>query len=183
AGLQQLRKESTETKAAPTGFFALSAAPLTPEAPAPEIPDLLRRIDALLAEGGNVLLFRERELYAMTAFVNRHTNAPLRVVAGLALLVRAFIDPYYNLEGRRLEALSRLFAQNVRMYAYPMTAVDLQEAIKSLPPSGLEWTEAKGWVTAEQLRVPAPLGHLYSYVLASNFLVPLQVPSSSTANA
>jgi hypothetical protein len=50
------------------------------------MPDLLRRIDALLARGGNVLLFRERELYAMTALVNRYTNAPVRFVAGLSLL-------------------------------------------------------------------------------------------------
>ena len=66
----------------------------------------------------------------MTALVNRYTNAPVRFVAGLSLLIRALNDPYFNLEGRRLEALSRLFAQNVRIYAYPMTVVDLQEVIK-----------------------------------------------------
>jgi hypothetical protein len=65
----------------------------------------------------------------MTALVNRYTNAPVRFVVGLSLLIRAFNDPYFNLEGRRLEGLSRLFAKNVRIYAYPMTAVDLQESI------------------------------------------------------
>jgi hypothetical protein len=74
---------------------------------------VLRRVNALLARGGNVLLFRERGLYNMTALVNRYSQAPLRVVAGLSLLVRAFDDPYFHLEGRLLEALSRLFAQNV----------------------------------------------------------------------
>ena len=183
AALQELRKEMGETSSAPIGIFCLTAAPLSPEESAPEIPDLLRRIDALLAHGGNVLLFRDRELYAMTALVNRYTKAPVRFVAGLSLVIRAFSDTYFNLEGRRLEALSRLFAQNVRIYAYPMTAVDLQEAIKSLSPTGLEWSETNGWVSAQQLRLAPPLGHLYAYLLASNFLVPMQIPSALTAGA
>lgn len=183
AALQELRKELGETSSAPIGIFCLTAAPLSPEESAPEIPDLLRRIEALLAHGGNVLLFRERELYAMTALVNRYTKAPVRFVAGLSLVIRAFSDTYFNLEGRRLEALSRLFAQNVRIYAYPMTAVDLQESIKSLSPTGLEWSETNGWVSAQQLRLAPPLGHLYAYLLASNFLVPMQIPSALTAGA
>ncbi|HWY45620.1 MAG TPA: hypothetical protein VNX66_19155 [Candidatus Sulfotelmatobacter sp.] len=183
AGVQELQKELGETSSAPIGIFSLSAAPVRPEASVPEIPDLLRRIDALLAQGGNVLLFRQRELYTMTALVNRYTNAPVRFVAGLSLLIRAFDDPYFKLEGRRLEGLSRLFAQNVRIFGYPMTVVDLQEAIKSFSATGLEWNETNGWVSAEQLRVPPPLGHLYAYLLASNFLVPMQIPGALAAEA
>lgn len=176
AGVQELRQELGESKSASIGVFALSAASLTPESPAPEIPDLVQRVDALLSQGGNVLLFRERELYAMTALVNRYTRASVRVVAGISLLIRAFNDPYFNLEGRRLEGLSRLFAQNVRIYAYPMTVEDLQEATKGFSTIGLEWTETNGWVSADQLRFAAPLGHLYAYLLSSNFLVPMQTP-------
>jgi len=176
AGVQELRQELGESSSAPIGIFALSAAPLGSEASAPEIPDLLGRIGALLAQGGNVLLFRQRELYAMTALVNRYTKASVRFVAGLSLLIRAFDDAYFNLEGRRLEALSRLFAQNVRIYAYPMTAANLQEAIAGFSHTGLEWSETNGYVSAEQLRVAPPLGHLYAYLLASNFLVPMRIP-------
>jgi len=183
AALQELRKELGETSSAPIGVFSLSAAPPRPEASAPEISDLLRRIDALLAHGGDVLLFRQRELYTMTAFVNRFTTAPVRLVAGLSLLIRAFDDPYFNLEGRRLEALSRLFAQNVRIYAHPMTVVDLQEAIKNLSVTGVQWTDTNGWVSAKQLRVAPPLGHLYAYLLASNFLVPMQIPATLSTEA
>lgn len=164
-----------DSSPAPVGMFSLSTAPLSPEAQAPEIPDLLRRIDGLLAQGGNVLLFRERELYAMTALVNRYTKAPVRFVAGLSLLIRAFKDPYFNLAGRHLEGLSRLFAQNVRIYAYPMRRSDLQEATKGYSPTDLEWSETNGWVSATQLRVAPPLGHLDEYLLASNFLVPMQI--------
>ena len=184
AGLQELAKELGETtSAAPIGIFCLSAAALGPEESAPEISDLLRRIDALRAQGGNVLLFRERELYAMTCLVNRYTKAPVRFVVGLSLLIRALDDPYFKLAGRRLEALSRLLAQNVRIYAYPMTAVDLQESIKSYSTTGLEWSETNGWVSAKQLRVAPPLGHLYAYLLASSFLVSMQSPAGLTAKA
>ena len=183
AALEELRKELGETGSQAMGVFCLSAAPLRPEDSAPEVPDLMRRIGALLAQHGEVLLFRQRELYSMTALVNRHTKAPVRFVVGLSLLIRAFDDPYFNLEGRRLEALSRLFAQNVRIYAYPMTGVDLQESIKSLSATALEWSETNGWVSAKQLRVAPPLGHLYAYLLASNFLVPLQIPAALAAEA
>jgi hypothetical protein len=176
SAIQELQRDLGETKSAPVGFFCLSLAPYTPDEPAPEIPDLLRRIDALLAEGGDVLLFRKPELYNMTALVNRHTQAPVRFVAGLSLIIRAFEEIYGNLEGRLLEALARLFAQNVRIYVYPMRVGDLQEWLKSASANGWEWSETNGWVSASQLRRAPPLGHLFAYLLASNFLVPMGLP-------
>jgi hypothetical protein len=183
SAIQELRKELGETKAAPAGFFCLTAAPLTPDEPVPEIPDLLRRIDALLAAGGDVLLFRQGQLYHMTTLVHRYTKAPVRFVAGLSLIVRAFEDVYGNLEGRLLEALSRLFAQNVRIYAYPMTAAELRERLKGVSASGWEWSETNGLVSATQLHRAPPLGHLFAYLLASNFLVSMQVPATLKADA
>jgi hypothetical protein len=183
SAVQELRKELGETKSAPAGFFCLTVAPFAPNEPAPEIPDLLRRINSLLDAGGDVLLFRKPELYHMTALVNRHTQAPVRFVAGLSLVIRAFEDVYGNLEGRLLEALARLFAQNVRIYVYPMTAADLREGLKSVSTTGWEWSETNGWVSASQLRRAPPLGHLFAYLLASNFLVPMQVPAALRADA
>jgi PAS domain-containing protein len=93
----------------------------------------------------------------------------------LPLMIRASEDAYENLEGRRLEALARLFAQNVRIYVYPMTVTDLREWLKSASSTGWEWTEKNGWVSANQLRHAPPFGHLFAYLLASNFLVPMRV--------
>jgi hypothetical protein len=179
SGIQELQGDLGETKSASTGFFCLTIAPFTPDDPAPEIPDLLRRIDALLAAGGDVLLFRQPELYHMTAFVNRHTNAPMRFVAGLSLVIRAFEDDYGNLEGTRLEALARLFAQNVRVYVYPMTATELGEWLNVTSTTGWEWRELSGWVSATELRRAPPLGHLFAYLLANNFLVPMRAPAGA----
>ena len=49
--------------------------------------------------------------------------------------------------------------------------------------TGWQWTETKGWVTARQLRPAPPLSHVYDYILASDFLVPMQSPVEKTANA
>jgi hypothetical protein len=119
----------------------------------------------------------------MTALVNRYTTAPVRFVVGLSLIIRAFEDLYGNLEGRLLEALGRLFAQNVRIYAYPMTATDLREWLQNGSTTGWEWSEMNGWVSATQLRCAPPLGHLFAYLLASNFLVPMQAPAALRADA
>jgi hypothetical protein len=182
SGIQQIRNELGEAHSAPAGFFCLTAASFAPNEPAPEIPDLLRRIDALRAIGGDVLLFGQRELYHMTALVDRYTTAPVRFVVGLSLIIRAFEDPYGSLAGSRLEALARLFAQNVRFYAYPMTAADLREWLNAASASGWEWSETTGWVSAAQLSCAPPLGHLFAYLLASNFIVPMQVPATLSAN-
>src|SRR6516225_2685481 len=87
----------------------------------------------------------------MTDLVNRYTEEPVRFVVGLSLLIRALEDYYSKLDGSFLAALSRLFAQNVRIYAYPMTVVNLRESIQGF--STLDWglSETNGWVSAHQL--------------------------------
>ena len=174
SGIRQLQGELGEAKTAPRGFFCLTLAPSNAKEPLPEVPDLLHRIDALRSRGGDVLLFREQELYAMTDFVNRYTEEPVRFVVGLSVVIRAFEDRYSKLGGGFLEALSRLLAQNVRIYAYPMTTADLKEAIQRISATDWQWDETDGWVSARQLRLALPRGHLYAYVLDSNFLVPIQ---------
>jgi hypothetical protein len=182
-GIQQLRAELAEKDPAPIGFFCFSAMPLGETDPPPGIADLLARIDALHVNCGDVLLFRDRELYGMTTVVNRYTKEPIRFVLGLSLLVRIWEYRYNHLPGSFLEALSRLLPQNVRMYAYPMTSKDLQKAVESISANRWQWTETNGWVSARQLRPPSPLDHLYDYVLASNFLVPLEIPADLKAEA
>jgi hypothetical protein len=174
SGIRQLQREMSETKTTPKGFFCLTLAPSDAKEPPPEVPDLLHRIDALRSHGGDVLLFREPELYTMTDFVNRYTEELVRFVVGLSVVIRAFEDRYSKLGGGFLEALSRLLAQNVRIYAYPMTSADLQETVQRVSTTDWRWDDTNGWVSARQLRLAPPRGHLYAYVLDSNFLVPIQ---------
>jgi hypothetical protein len=177
SGQEQLRGELGEKDPLIGGFFCLSAMPLWDADTPPDIADILERIDGLRAHGGDVLLFRERELYSMTSLINRYTKECIRFVIGLSLLVRTWEYRYTKLDGSFLEALSRLLAQNVRIYAYPMTAPDLRRAIESVSAKGWHWSEVNGWVSAQQLHPPSPLSHLYDYVLGSNFLVSMEIPA------
>ncbi|MFY9690183.1 MAG: hypothetical protein WAJ86_09625 [Candidatus Acidiferrales bacterium] len=183
SAMQQLHGELGENPTSSAGFFCLSAMPITEKDASPEIPELLARVDALLARRRDVLVFRERELFTMTDLVNRYTKEHVRFVVGLSLLIRVFEYRYSRLAGSFLEALSRLLARNVRIYAYPMAAKDLQQAIQSISATGWEWTDTDGFVSARQLRLAPPLGHLYDYVLSSEFLVPLQIAPGLKANA
>jgi len=178
SGVQQLRGEMEEKEPPVSGFFCLSAMPLWDADTPPAIDDLLERIDVLRSRGGDVLLFRERELYCMTALVNRYTQERVRFVVGLSLLIRTWDYRYTKLDGSFLEAMSRLLAQNVRIYGHPMTSSDLRQAIENIPATGWQWSEVNGWVSACELQPPPPLSHLYNYVLASNFLVPMQAPAA-----
>ncbi len=183
SAIQQLREELDEKAPAPGGFFCLSAMPPSEADAHPGMPDLLERIEALLARGGAVLLFRDGELYSMTTLVNRYTSEPVRFVVGLSLLVRVWSSRYAKLVGSFLEALSRLFAQNVRIYAYPMTSRELQQSVEGISSTGWHWTDTNGWVSAKELHPPPPLDHLYNYVLASNFLVPMEIPADLKVDA
>ena len=183
SAIQELQRELGDTKVSPAGFFCLTAAPVAPNDPVPEVPDLLRRINALLAVGGDVLLFRQSELYNMKALVNRYSQAPVRFAVGLSLMIQAIDGIYGNLEGRLLEALARLLAQNVRIYIYPMRSAELREKLKDFSASGWEWSETNGMVSATQLRHAPPLEHLFAYLLASSFLVPMQIPATLKADA
>src|SRR5713101_8220080 len=53
SGIQELQADLGETNSAPAGFFCLTVAPFRSEEHTSELPDLLRRIDALLAAGGD----------------------------------------------------------------------------------------------------------------------------------
>jgi hypothetical protein len=56
-----------------------------------------------------------------------------------------------------------------------MNSQDLREAVQSISAAEWQWTDTNGWVTARELHPPSPLDHLYDYVLASNFLVPMEI--------
>jgi hypothetical protein len=64
-----------------------------------------------------------------------------------------------------------------------MRSRDLQQAMQSISATDWQWSDTNGWVSARQLHPPPPLGHLFDYVLASNFLVPMQFPVALAASA
>ena len=173
AAMLQLKSESESGVSEPLPLFALSTLPSNlPYATVGSI-DLSRTVEDLRANCCNALVFGYNEFYRMTAFVNRYTQAPVRFAIDLSALVHFLSQAHGALQGRLLEGLSKLFAQNVRVYAYPTTASAMQNMPISALPAAWQWEERNGWVTADAVRPPGALGHLYSYLIASGFVVPM----------
>lgn len=174
AAVRELKTQSETAASNPLGLFAIPISPGSVPSPIHPPFHLSSRIEALLGLGSGVLLFGYSELYRMTSFINRYTGAPVRFVVGVSSVIHLFSLQPSSLEGRLLEGLSKLFAQNVCVYVYPMTAIALEESLPSASAAGWKWKSKAGLITADQLQAPPPLGHLLDYLLASKFMVPMQ---------
>jgi hypothetical protein len=158
AAILQLKAESANVVSEPLSLFALSTTSLdTPSAPA-DSAALSRRVEALCASCNDVLVFGYNEFYRMTSFVNRYTQAPVRFAIEAAALIDFLSRTHNNLEGRLLEGVSKLFAQNVRVYVYPTATSAMQDSLVSASAAGWQWEEKNGLITADALRPAAPLG-------------------------
>jgi hypothetical protein len=135
------------------------------------IREILKHIEGLHELGYGVMLFRARELYTMSTFVNRYTKSRIHFSVGLTVLVRVFEDSYADLEGTTLEGLARLFRLNVRLSVYPMPAEDLRRRVEAAGLTGWRWEETDGRVTADNLHPAGPLDSLYRYLLESGFVI------------
>jgi len=169
--LAALEAEGNEN---PRGLFSVIASGVKDSGENPSASELRRRIDLLPAVGAGVLLSRAREMYRQTAFVNRFTDKPVRFAVSVGDLVQVLQENQYRgLEGRLLEGVSRLLAQNVQLYVYPMPAEVLRERVRPLGaeawvPSGQEL------VGADRVQPSPPLRHLYDYLLATEFIRSMQ---------
>jgi len=120
--------------------------------------DFLARADILRALGHNVLISNHGPFYELVEDLSRYTQKQIGVAQGLKSLSDIMDETRYsNLPGRALEALGRLFTNNVRIYLYP-------------------WRDPKSneLITAQQLQVAPNLRHLHEYLLESGFVVAIQ---------
>jgi len=155
------------------GLFCLSIAGLGPSSlgkPA-STQEILEHVADLQRLGHGVMLFRARELYRMSAFANRYTKLRIYFAIGLTVQVRVFEDTYNELPGTLLEALARLFTQNVRLIVYPMPVDDLQRRAAAAQLTGWTWKETDGMVSVDNLYPAEPLNSLYQYLLKSEFIL------------
>jgi hypothetical protein len=137
---------------------------------------ILERVDASQKLGTGVLVFRQREIYKLAAFVNRFTNARIHVAAEIPILMRALQDNYADLEGGLLEGIARLFRENVRLSVFPTPVSAIHEGLAAAVLTGWKWKEVNGFVTARDIEPPEPMMHLYRYLLGSQFILPMDLP-------
>jgi hypothetical protein len=170
--LVQLPEEEVKESRGSLGLFCLSVGGVNGGRIEVPVKDIVEHVEALHKLGYGVMLFRARELYTMSAYVNRYTKSRIHFAIGLTVLARVFEDRYKDLAGRLLEGIARLFTQNVRVCVYPMSAEDVQRRVKVAGLMGWTWKETNGMVTADNLHPSGPLDSLYQYLLSSELILP-----------
>ncbi len=118
--------------------------------------DFLARVDILNGMNQNVMVSNYTYFYRLTEFFNRYTINKLRVVIGVPTLKNLVQPKFYNdLKGGIMEAFGKLFAQNVKLYVYPLI-------------------ENKRLQTGKLLNVSEDLFYLYQHLINNNKIVDLE---------
>ena len=168
---RRLPEEELKESKGGLGLFCLSVAGLSTPDKEASIKEILEHVLRLQGLGYGVMVFRDRELYTMSAFANRYTKLRIHFAVGLSVLVRVLEDGYTGLAGALLEALARIFTQNVRVSVYPMTVEEARSRAANGRLIEWTWTETDGIVTADNLHPPEPVNSLYQYLLKSEFIL------------
>ena len=111
--------------------------------------DFLARADMLAAAGMTVMISDYFRYYRLAAHLSEFTKKRIALVMGAGSLADIFDPKYYtDLDGGILEALGRLFKDNLRLYVYPFQG-----------PGGAPLT------TVDNLQLPPHITKLYSYLV------------------
>ncbi len=83
--------------------------------------DFLDRVDLLNEMGQNVMVSNFKEFYKLVGFMSQFRIIKMRLVIGLDTFEKVMDESYYtNWKGGILEALGKLFPENVKVYLYPV---------------------------------------------------------------
>ncbi len=91
--------------------------------------DFLDRVDILNGMGQNVMVSNFGEYYRLVGYLNQFKINRLRIVIGVPTFYDVMDSKYYkHLKGGLLEALGKLFVDNMKLYVYPAyAAVSLED--------------------------------------------------------
>jgi len=171
---RQLAEETPESNLDPVALLEVSIHNLLAKVTEDDV-ELIERIERLNAQGQCVLLTDFRENFQLSEYLVRFTRAPIRLVMGIATLVQLFQETYYEtLDGGIVEAMGRLIARNVRIYAFTMSSERFRQRLEAfgLDLSFWEYPES-GPVTVDNILPKSNLRHLYIYLREIRAFIPL----------
>ena len=118
--------------------------------------DFLDRVDILNGMGQNVMVSNYMYFYRLVNYFNSFKIHNLRVVVGVPTLRNLVKKEYYtDLKGGLMEAFGQLFAENVKLYVYPLM-------------------EDKKINTGRFLQVDQDIFYLYQHLLSNEKIVDLE---------
>jgi hypothetical protein len=171
---QRLAEETPETGRDPVALLEISIHNMLAQVTEDD-GELIHRLERLNDLGQCVMLSDFRENYQLSEYLVRFTKAPIRLVMGIATLVQLFQETYYEtLDGGIVEAMGRLIARNIRIYAYTMSSERFQRRLQAfnLDLSFWEYPES-GPVTVDNILPKSHLRHFYIYLREIHAFIPL----------
>jgi hypothetical protein len=174
AASEQLHLESPDGARDPLTAMELSVKNFREDADV-EDSEYLRRLQGMTSSGQWTLLTRLKHSYSVTDYLRRYSQEPLRFSMGVSALAMVFFEEYYeNLPGGLLEAIGKLFANNVKIYVHPMSRTDFIEHLKTTNlDANFVTVSGDGPVSIHDIEFRLPLGLLYQYVLEAGWIVSL----------
>ena len=115
--------------------------------------DFLERVDVLCSLGKNVMVSNFGEFYRLAQYLFKLTSRPVAITMGVPTLRKIFEEKFYeHLDGGILEAIGRMFRNDMRLYVCP-----------EIGPDGR-------LITVNELEVDAHLTHLYQHLMLNGYI-------------
>ena len=175
AGVETLKAEGIQSEREPQPMLEITLHPAVDDDSADDTK-ILERVGRMLTLTP-ALVTDLPESYRLIPYLRRHTHEPIRLVSGLTQLGRLLqSQSYENLAGSQLEGMGKLFADNVKLYVYPMSRDAIIAALShgSARPENVRLPQGLDMIGADDLILSSPLVHLFRYLREAGRIVPLK---------
>ena len=127
--------------------------------------DFLDRVDILNGMGQNVMVSNFREYYRLVGYFNQFKINRLRVVIGVPTFYNVLDPKYYKqLKGGLLEALGKLFVDNMKLYVYPAyAAVSVKDHKKGI-----------NLITTDNLQLEDDVNDVFNYLRKNRKIIDIK---------
>ena len=127
--------------------------------------DFLARVDLLNGMGQNVMVSSLSEYYKLVTYFSQFKIKNLRIVMGIPNFLDVLNKKYYDdLKGGILEAMGKLFIENMKLYIYPtVSSVAIDDR-----------TKGDYLLTSENLPLPEDLRDLYNYLIKNRKIIDIE---------
>ncbi len=127
--------------------------------------DFLSRVDLLNGMGQNVMVSSISEYHKLVSYFSTFKIKNLRIVMGLPNFLQVLNKNYYkDLKGGILEALGKLFTDNMKLYIYPtISSVSIDDP-----------TKGDKLLTTDNLPMPDDVKDLYNYLKKNRKIIVIE---------
>ena len=117
--------------------------------------DFLDRVDILCGMGQNVMVSNFREFYKLALWLRRFKIENIRMIIGALTFKNVIDEKYYShLRGGIMEALGKMFIDNLKVYIYPGREKKKEEIINAF-----------------NMPVDDNIKHLYDYLVDNGYIL------------